>query len=97
MMSITPVHADSPRMRRALAFLAGLFVGRIQDAPRELEHPAKPTTQPKRRKGPQELGPKQLAWLEERFKFYGIHRKQAEAPTGVAVVRPGEFEAPVRS
>ena len=36
---------------------------------------------------PQQLGPKQLAWLEERFKFYGIHRKQAEAPTGVAVVQ----------
>ena len=36
---------------------------------------------------PQQLGPKQLAWLEERFRFYGIHRKQAEAPTGVAVVQ----------
>ena len=36
---------------------------------------------------PQQLGPNQLKWLEERFRFYGIHRKQAEAPTGVAVVQ----------
>ena len=36
---------------------------------------------------PQQLGPNQLKWLEDRFKFYGIHRKQAEAPTGVAVVQ----------
>ena len=41
---------------------------------------------------PQQLGPKQLAWLEERFKFYGIHRKQAEAPTGVAVVQSNAWQ-----
>ena len=41
---------------------------------------------------PQQLGPNQLKWLEERFKFYGIHRKQAEAPTGVAVVQSSAWQ-----
>lgn len=41
---------------------------------------------------PQQLGPNQLKWLEERFKFYGIHRKQAEAPTGVAVVQSNAWQ-----
>jgi hypothetical protein len=45
---------------------------------------ARPTSLPPLK--PQQLGPKQLQWLEDRFKFYGIHRKQAEAQTGVAVV-----------
>jgi hypothetical protein len=41
---------------------------------------------------PQQLGPNQLKWLEDRFKFYGIHRKQAEAPTGVAVVQSNAWQ-----
>lgn len=49
---------------------------------------------------PQQLGPGQLAWLEDRFRFYGIHRKQAEAAPGVAAVAspgaaPGETGAPL--
>lgn len=39
------------------------------------------------------LGPNQLRWLEEKFRFYGVFRAQAEAQTGVAVVMP---EPPVR-
>lgn len=52
-----------------------------------------PATYPKtpKREG---LGPNQLAWLEEKFRFFGIHRAQAEAPTGVAVVQsPGAPKA----
>ena len=59
------------------------------------EKPIFPTQPPPMR--PQQLGPNQLKWLEDRFRFYGIHRKQAEAPTGVAVVQssslPSEAEA----
>lgn len=49
---------------------------------------------------PQQLGPGQLAWLEDRFRFYGIHRKQAEARTGIAAVAspgaaPGDAGAPL--
>ena len=43
---------------------------------------------------PQQLGPNQLKWLEERFRFYGIHRKQAEAPTGVAVIQGSSLAMP---
>ena len=42
---------------------------------------------------PQQLGPKQIAWLEERFQYFGVYRKQAEAPTGVAVIVPPHSEA----
>ena len=49
------------------------------------ESSARPASLPPMR--PQQLGPNQLKWLEERFRFYGIHRKQAEAQTGVAVVQ----------
>ena len=51
----------------------------------QMESAVRPSSPPPLK--PQQLGPKQLAWLEERFRFYGIHRKQAEAPTGVAVVQ----------
>lgn len=41
---------------------------------------------------PQTLGPKQIAWFEERFRFYGVYRAQAEAPTGVAAITPPQAE-----
>ena len=52
-------------------------------APAFTANPAPQTERPPMK--PQQLGPNQLRWLEERFMFYGLHRKQAEAPAGVAV------------
>lgn len=91
MIHLQPIAAEQPRMCRALAVLARLFAGGKQ--PEQVMHPAMREPQRRREPQPQQLGPKQLAWLEERFKFYGIHRKQAEAPTGVAVIQPGELQA----
>lgn len=61
------------------------------------DRPPPPPPPPMR---PQQLGPGQLAWLEDRFRFYGIHRKQAEARTGIAAVAspgaaPGDAGAPL--
>lgn len=42
---------------------------------------------------PQQLGPNQLAWLDAKFLFYGVYRKQAEAQTGVAAINPGKDAA----
>lgn len=47
-----------------------------------------PTGQHDREAQPQTLGPNQLAWLEGHHIFFGIHRRQAEAPVGVAGVQP---------
>jgi hypothetical protein len=42
--------------------------------------------------GPQTLGPNQLAWLDEKFRFYGVFRAQASAQTGVAAIQPPRIE-----
>ncbi len=76
-----------PIPQRGLRFyLAKLLACRCPEEP--VMHPAKREFTPPPKSGPQQLGPNQLKWLDERFQFFGIHRKQAEAPTGVAVVHP---------
>lgn len=42
---------------------------------------------------PQTLGPKQIAWLDDKFRYFGVYRKQAEAQTGVAAIDPSKDAA----
>lgn len=73
-------------------YLAKLFSCSCRIEQADLPHPAKPNRNPPKKSGDQRLGPNQLAWCEAHFPFYGIHRRQAEAPTGVAVVPKGPGE-----
>lgn len=87
-MDIAPGTADAPIMKRGLAAIAKLFACRCRPSFSDLPHPAKPNINPPERSGDQHLGPNQLRWLEEKHPYFRVHRQQAEAPTGVAVVHP---------